>query len=410
MGGGDHRLQQRRRGPRRAGGTRPPATRFPARPASPPTTASDTLDASCGEPSTPFGGRTGQTLPAGSDGLSGEIFEPDLAPIPDARLGLMLQSWRERLTFRKEASGVRWQQQVLQSTIRRPRRPAAGTTLAAPRAAIALVRGAGRLPPRLDRHRPVQRRAQHAAAHRPGLHARSLRPGHSRAAASRPWSASASWRRSCSASRACSTLSAAASLVRIAGSIDETLSERVYDIAAKLPLKALTPPGYQPLHDLDRIRSFMSTVGPAALFDLPWMPLYLAICFLFHPLIGITATVGGADPRSTITVADRIPEPPAGARGLRPGGQPDGAGRSQSPQRRGRAGHGHGAAGWPRVWSDYNRRHLAGAAARRRHHRRHGRAFARPAHGAAVGGARASAPISWSTSRPRPASSSRARS
>ena len=48
-------------------------------------------------------------------------------------------------------------------------------------------------------------------------------------------------------------------LVRIACSIDETLSERVYDIAAKLPLKAVTPPGYQPLHDLDRIRSFMST-------------------------------------------------------------------------------------------------------------------------------------------------------
>jgi ATP-binding cassette subfamily C protein len=82
-------------------------------------------------------------------------------------------------------------------------------------------------------------------------------------------------------------------LVRIAASIDQKVSPRVYDVAAKLPLRAITPRGYQPLHDLDRIRSFMSTVGPAALFDLPWMPLYLGICFLFHPLIGITATVGG---------------------------------------------------------------------------------------------------------------------
>ena len=82
-------------------------------------------------------------------------------------------------------------------------------------------------------------------------------------------------------------------LVRIAASIDQKVSPRVYDVAAKLPLRAMTPRGYQPLHDLDRIRSFMSTVGPAALFDLPWMPLYLGICFLFHPLIGITATVGG---------------------------------------------------------------------------------------------------------------------
>ena len=36
----------------------------------------------------------------------------------------------------------------------------------------------------------------------------------------------------------------------------------------------------------------MSGGGPPALFDLPWMPLYLGICYLFHPLIGLTATVG----------------------------------------------------------------------------------------------------------------------
>jgi PrtD family type I secretion system ABC transporter len=82
-------------------------------------------------------------------------------------------------------------------------------------------------------------------------------------------------------------------LVRIAASMDHKLSLRVYDVAAKLPLKAMAPAGYQPLHDLDRIRGFMSTVGPAALFDLPWMPFYLAICFLFHPYIGLAATAGG---------------------------------------------------------------------------------------------------------------------
>lgn len=82
-------------------------------------------------------------------------------------------------------------------------------------------------------------------------------------------------------------------LVRIAGSVDEKLGQRVFDLAAKLPLKALTPASFQPVHDLDRIRSFMSTVGPAAFFDLPWMPLYLGICYVFHPYIGLAATVGG---------------------------------------------------------------------------------------------------------------------
>jgi ATP-binding cassette subfamily C protein PrsD len=36
----------------------------------------------------------------------------------------------------------------------------------------------------------------------------------------------------------------------------------------------------------------LSGIGPVALFDLPWMPVYLAICFLFHPYIGLTALTG----------------------------------------------------------------------------------------------------------------------
>jgi len=50
--------------------------------------------------------------------------------------------------------------------------------------------------------------------------------------------------------------------------------------------------GLQPLRDLDQVRSFLSGGGPSALFDLPWMPLYLAICFFFHFWIGATALIG----------------------------------------------------------------------------------------------------------------------
>jgi ATP-binding cassette subfamily C protein len=45
--------------------------------------------------------------------------------------------------------------------------------------------------------------------------------------------------------------------------------------------------------DLDQIRAFLSSSGPSALADLPWAPVYVAICFLFHPLIGIAAVIGG---------------------------------------------------------------------------------------------------------------------
>src|ERR1700738_837655 len=82
-------------------------------------------------------------------------------------------------------------------------------------------------------------------------------------------------------------------LVRVGSSLDGAVSERVHHVLMKLPLKGAASQGLQPLRDLDQVRSFLSTVGPAALFDLPWMPLYLAICYLFHPLIGIVAMAGG---------------------------------------------------------------------------------------------------------------------
>ena len=83
-------------------------------------------------------------------------------------------------------------------------------------------------------------------------------------------------------------------LLRIGGSISEDLSARVYDALIRLPLKTgVRAGGLEPMRDLDQIRSFLSSAGPAAIFDLPWIPFYVGICFLFHPLIGFAA-LGGA--------------------------------------------------------------------------------------------------------------------
>jgi len=82
-------------------------------------------------------------------------------------------------------------------------------------------------------------------------------------------------------------------LVRIGGSLDEALDARVFDTVARLPLKVgQRSDGMLPIRDLDSIRSFLSGLGPVSMFDLPWMPLYIGICFAFHPLIGITALCG----------------------------------------------------------------------------------------------------------------------
>src|SRR3954447_26116426 len=82
-------------------------------------------------------------------------------------------------------------------------------------------------------------------------------------------------------------------LVRIGNRLDEALSGRVYETIVRLPLKAgQRSDGLQPLRDLDSVRSFLSGAGPGALFDLPWLPIYLVICFLFHPYIGLAALLG----------------------------------------------------------------------------------------------------------------------
>ena len=83
-------------------------------------------------------------------------------------------------------------------------------------------------------------------------------------------------------------------LARIGAAVDEDLSQAVFQHQLAAPLKGRSEgDGQQPLRDLDQIRAFLSGGGPSALFDLPWMPLYLAICFAFHPYIGLVALAGG---------------------------------------------------------------------------------------------------------------------
>jgi ATP-binding cassette, subfamily C, bacterial PrsD len=83
-------------------------------------------------------------------------------------------------------------------------------------------------------------------------------------------------------------------LARVGAAVDEDLSQAVFQSQLAAPLKSRPEgDGQQPLRDLDQIRAFLAGGGPSALFDLPWMPLYLAICFAFHPYIGLVALAGG---------------------------------------------------------------------------------------------------------------------
>ncbi|MGR8920134.1 MAG: type I secretion system permease/ATPase [Gammaproteobacteria bacterium] len=45
----------------------------------------------------------------------------------------------------------------------------------------------------------------------------------------------------------------------------------------------------QPLNDLLTLRQFLTGPGLLAFFDAPWLPIYIAVLFLFHPVIGAVA-------------------------------------------------------------------------------------------------------------------------
>ena len=101
-------------------------------------------------------------------------------------------------------------------------------------------------------------------------------------------------------------------LGRIGTSLDEALNARVFDTVVRLPLLVGgRNEGLQPLRDLDNVRAFLGSMGPGAFFDLPWLPLYLAICFAFHVLIGITALVGAIILVSLTLVTEYMSRQPA---------------------------------------------------------------------------------------------------
>lgn len=83
-------------------------------------------------------------------------------------------------------------------------------------------------------------------------------------------------------------------LSRIGQRIDARLSGLAFIVSSRLPLRlGASAAKLRPVQDLDAVRTFMSGPGPSAIFDLPWMPVYFALLFLFHPLLGWLA-IGGA--------------------------------------------------------------------------------------------------------------------
>lgn len=82
-------------------------------------------------------------------------------------------------------------------------------------------------------------------------------------------------------------------LSRIGERIEEQLGGPTFDAVMLLPLKmSKREVASQPVRDLEQMRQFMSGPGPVAICDMPWLPIYVGVLFLFHAYLGWLAVAG----------------------------------------------------------------------------------------------------------------------
>jgi ATP-binding cassette, subfamily C, bacterial PrsD len=95
-------------------------------------------------------------------------------------------------------------------------------------------------------------------------------------------------------------------MARVGITFDHKLAPSLFLATLRLPLH-FGPHArqYDPLQDLAMIRNFLMGGGPAALLDLPWIPLYFAILYIVHPLLAAMA-IGGAAMLVALSVVNQM--------------------------------------------------------------------------------------------------------
>ena len=82
-------------------------------------------------------------------------------------------------------------------------------------------------------------------------------------------------------------------VVRGAALLDHNLGTSVHAAVVRIATQSRNASdAHQPVRDLDQIRAFLTSAGPVAIVDLPWVPVFLVICFLLNPWLGLTALAG----------------------------------------------------------------------------------------------------------------------
>jgi ATP-binding cassette subfamily C protein len=95
-------------------------------------------------------------------------------------------------------------------------------------------------------------------------------------------------------------------LLRIGARFDRDIAPIAHRVTIDMPRFGFsTTEALERGRDVDNVRSFLASQGPGALFDLPWIPIYLGFIYLLHPWLG-ALTLGGAVVLTLLTLAAEI--------------------------------------------------------------------------------------------------------
>ena len=102
-----------------------------------------------------------------------------------------------------------------------------------------------------------------------------------------------------------------ARLLAAAGAaLDQSLGPRVLDGLLAQTARLSGGAYLNGLRDVNTLRSFLGGAGLTALFDAPWLPVFLLVIFLFHPVLGIVALVGGVAMVTLAILNERLTRAP----------------------------------------------------------------------------------------------------
>ena len=84
-----------------------------------------------------------------------------------------------------------------------------------------------------------------------------------------------------------------ARLLALSGAaVDRSLGPRVLDGLLAQTARLSGGAYLNGLRDVNTLRSFLGGAGLTALFDAPWLPIFLLVIFLFHPVLGLVSLIG----------------------------------------------------------------------------------------------------------------------